>query len=214
MKEKIFHPLSMLPTILMISEGQLESSKEQLINMKAIEGKPHVLDDETINRSLKLYNEQNEIVDVFLEQCRRWRDQYPNSRQLAQIQQVEDCNKHLLEVNEQILYIVDRCKDHTINKILEKSDTELSCDILGITVDLTKEQEKIVKEINKKALSLKDMDNETFLVGMFDYMPQFKILLNALKPEEINKLNMRYEGFGSFVQLLETLAEGIRSGCF
>lgn len=214
MKEKIFHPLSMLPTILMISEGQLESSKEQLINMKAIEGKPHVLDDEIINRSLKLYTEQNEIVDVFLEQCRRWRDQSPNSRQLAQIQQVEDCNKHLLEVNEQILYIVDRCKDHTINKTLEKSDAELSCDILGITVDLTKEQEKIVKEINKKALSLKDMDNETFLVGMFDYMSQFKILLNALKPEEINKLTMRYEGFGSFVQLLETLAEGIRSGCF
>lgn len=213
MKEKQkFHPFSMLPTILMISEGQLESSKEQLINMEAVKDKPHVLDDEIINRSLKLYNEQNEDVNAFLEQCRRWKEQSPNSRQLAQIQQVEDCNKKLLEINTQILSIIDRCKDHTINKILEKSDLELGCDLLGIVVDLTKEQEKIVKEIDKKATSLKDTDNETFLVGMIDYMPQFKSLLDALTSEEMNKLAMRYEGFGSFVQLLEALAKGIHSG--
>jgi hypothetical protein len=213
MKEKpIFHPLSMLPTILMISEGQLESSKEQLINMKAVEDKPYVLDDEVINRSLKLYNEQNEIVDVFLEQCRRWKEQSPNSRQLAQIQQVEDCNKRVLEINAQILSIVDRCKDHTLNKILAKSDLEFGCDMLGITVNLTKEQEKIVKEIDKKAMSLKDADNATFLVGMIDYMPRFKSLMDALTQEERNKLAMRYEGFGSFARLLEALAEGLHSG--
>lgn len=69
-KKPNFHPLSMLPTILMVSKGQLESSKEQLINMKAVEDKPYVLDDEIINRSLKLYSEQNEDVGVFLEQWR------------------------------------------------------------------------------------------------------------------------------------------------
>ncbi len=211
-KEQQYHPLSMLPTLLNISEGQLESSKEQLINMKAVDGKPHVLDDEIINRSLTLYTEQNEIIDAFLEQCRRWREQSPDKEQLLQIQQVENCNKELLELNTKILSLVDRYKDHTINKILEKSDCELACEMLGITVKLTEEQEKIVKEIDEKARSLENTDNETFLVGMFDYMPRFNVLLDALTSKEIDKLAMRYEGFGSFAQLLSALAEGIRSG--
>lgn len=61
-KEQQFHPLSMLPTLLTVSEGQLDSSREQLISMKAVEDKPHVLDDKIINRSLKLYNDQYEIT--------------------------------------------------------------------------------------------------------------------------------------------------------
>lgn len=150
--------------------------------------------------------------DAFLEQCRRWREQSPSDEQLAQIQRVEDCNKELLDVNTKILSLVDCFKDHTINKILAKSDCELACDMLGITVKLTKEQEKIVKEIDETAKSLENEDNETFLVGMFDYMPRFKILLDSLTSEEIDKLAMRYEGFGSFAQLLSALAEGIRSG--
>ena len=84
--------------------------------------------------------------------------------------------------------------------------------MLGITVNLTKEQEKIVKEIDKKAMSLKDADNDKFLVGMIDYMPQFKSLMDALTHEEMNKLALRYEGFGSFARLLEAVAEGLRSG--
>lgn len=211
-KQPNFHPLSMLPTILMISEGNLESSKKQLINMKAVEDKPHVLDDEIINRSLKLYNEQNEYIDIFLEQCRRWKGQSPNSEQLAQIQHVENCNKMLLELNTKILSIVNRCKDHTIDKVPAKSDLALGCDMLGIVVDLTKEQEIIVKEIDKQAMSLKDTDNATFLIGMYDYMPRFKLILDALAKEEVNNLVMRYEGFGSFVKLLGALAEGIHSG--
>lgn len=63
-----------------------------------------------------------------------------------------------------------------------------------------------------KARSLENADNENFLVGMFDYMPRFKMLLDTLASEEIDKLSMRYEGFGSFAQLLSVLAEGIRSG--
>ena len=79
--------------------------------------------------------------------------------------------------------------------------------MLGITVDLTKEQKKIIKEIDRKAKSLENTDNETFLVGMFDYMSRFKYLLDTLTHEEINKLAIRYEGFGSFAQLLGALAE-------
>jgi len=211
-KKPNFHPLSMLPTILMVLKGQLEFSKEQRINMKAVANKPYVLDDEIINRFLKLYGEQNEYIGIFLEQCERWKKQSPNRRQQEQIRQVENCNKELLGVNAEILSIISQCKDHTINKILEKDALELGCDVLGIIVDLTKEQKKIVKEIDRKAESLENTDNETFLVGMFDYMPRFKYLLDTLTHGEINKLAMRYEGFGFFAQLLGALAEGVHSG--
>ena len=50
MKQPIWHPPSMIPTYLKLSLGRLDSSKEQLINLKAVEGKAYILSDDEINR--------------------------------------------------------------------------------------------------------------------------------------------------------------------
>lgn len=49
----------MIATISAIVKGMLEASEEQLKNMTTVIDRPHVLDDEIINRSVKLYNKQN-----------------------------------------------------------------------------------------------------------------------------------------------------------
>ena len=36
-------------------------------------GRPHVLDDATIDRTERVYGEQLEFVDIYAEQLRRWR---------------------------------------------------------------------------------------------------------------------------------------------
>ena len=72
MKQPIWHLPSMIPTYLKISLEMLDSSKEQLINLKAVKGKAFILSDDEINRCLKLYTEMNEATWVFLEQCNRW----------------------------------------------------------------------------------------------------------------------------------------------
>jgi hypothetical protein len=60
-QQPIFHPLSMIATISAIVKGMLEASEEQFKNMTTVIDRSHVLDDEIINRSVNLYNEQNPL---------------------------------------------------------------------------------------------------------------------------------------------------------
>lgn len=47
---------------------------------------------------------------------------------------------------------------------------------------------------------------------MYDYMGQFKQLLDTCSPEDMDKLCERYEGFYRFAKLLENLAQGLSDG--
>ena len=129
-KQPNFYPISKALTILELNRGMLDSSKEQLENMKDAKDKPYVLDDELINRSIKLYTEQNEGSDIFLQQCAIWRKDNLTEVQLYQVQEIEKTTYELTKVNNEILAIVNTCKDFTINKILEKDDVELAFDVL------------------------------------------------------------------------------------
>ena len=64
-EQPTFHPISKAPSILGITNGMLDSSKEQLVSMKKIRDKPYVLTDELIKRSIKLYTSQNEDLEIF-----------------------------------------------------------------------------------------------------------------------------------------------------
>lgn len=125
-----FHPITKALTILEITRGMLDSSRQQLENMQDAKDKPHVLDDELINRSIKLYTEQNEDSDIFLQQCAIWRKDNLTEVQLYQVQEIEKTTYELTKVNNEILAIVNTCKDYTIDKILEKDDVELAFDVL------------------------------------------------------------------------------------
>ncbi|MFU7501953.1 MAG: hypothetical protein ACE1S7_00390 [Candidatus Tisiphia sp.] len=129
-QQPIFHPLSMIATISAIVKGMLEASEEQLKNMTTVIDRPHVLDDEIINRSVKLYNKQNTDIEFFLEQCRRWRKDNPSVTTLVEIETIEDNTQKLRNINNQLLVIIDKCKDLTINKILAKDDMELAIEFL------------------------------------------------------------------------------------
>lgn len=129
-KKAIFHKLAMIPTYLEISATQLQDSLEQLKNLEACKNKPYVLDDETIDRVIKLYSEQGELLLVALEQCKAWRGQNPTSMQLADIGKIEKFTERLQTTGKQILFLANHYKKHTINRILEKDDMELALDYL------------------------------------------------------------------------------------
>jgi hypothetical protein len=60
-----FQPLTMIPTVLQITDDMWVEAKKQLTTMKVAKEKPHILDDAIIERSLKLYKEQNEDSAFF-----------------------------------------------------------------------------------------------------------------------------------------------------
>ncbi|WP_257148834.1 hypothetical protein [Bacillus thuringiensis] len=47
-------------------------AKEQYINLLEARNKPHVLDDATIQRTIRVYTEQLEFVWIFKEQLSKW----------------------------------------------------------------------------------------------------------------------------------------------
>ena len=49
-----WQPISMLLNFTEMIDGMLESSVEQTNNMRAVEHKPHVMDDATMKRIIKL----------------------------------------------------------------------------------------------------------------------------------------------------------------
>ena len=131
MTKKIkFHALDMIPMYIEISAAQLQDALEQLKNLEACKNKPHVLDDETIDRVIKLYSQQGELLLVALKQCKTWRGQNPIPTQLKDIERIEKFTKKLETTGKQILFLANHYKAHTINRILEKNDVELALDYL------------------------------------------------------------------------------------
>ena len=134
-----FHPITKALNILEIIRGMLDSSKQQLENMQGAKDKPHVLDDEIINRSIELYTAQNKDSDIFLQQCAIWRKGNLNEIQLYQVQEIEKTTHELTKTNNDILAIINSCKDYTIDKILAKDDVELAFDVLTGKIPLPKQ---------------------------------------------------------------------------
>jgi hypothetical protein len=80
--EDNFPPLTMLPILSHAISGALDASKEQLINLLQAEKKPYVLDDDTVNRVIKSYTEQNKTILNEKELCTHWQQKkiYPWSK--------------------------------------------------------------------------------------------------------------------------------------
>ena len=137
-KQPILQPLSMIRQILEITQGMLEESKNQLEIMKEAKEKTYVLDDEIVDRALKLYKEQNENAKIFINQCKIWKQEKLTELQVIQIQEIEYSTNLLIETNNELLSIFNYCKDRTINKIVEKDDPELALDFLTGKITLPK----------------------------------------------------------------------------
>lgn len=137
-KQPIFQPLSEIRNTLEMTHIMLEESKEQLRRMREAKEKPHILDNDIVSRSLKLYKEQNEDSKFFIKQCNIWKQEKLTELQAIQVKEIEYSVNLLTEINNKLLSIFNYCKDQTINKIMEKDDMELAIDFLTGKITLPK----------------------------------------------------------------------------
>ena len=126
-----WQPLSMIPVFIEMVDEMLKSAEIQLTQLKQAEHKPHVLDDETVNRVLKSYSDQNELMPIYLQQCQRWEKEELNDNQRQWVTTIKEQSTALTKVNEKIIQIARDLSSKTINKILEKSDLEVALDFLS-----------------------------------------------------------------------------------
>lgn len=123
-------PLSKLPMIAWAITGMADEAAAQVGNLREAQGRPHVLDDATVNRVIAAYREQQGDLWLYEEQLRRWQ-----AGKLTPTQRTEiaGLTKRLAGLRADIATILDLAaylKPRTIDAILARSDEELALDIL------------------------------------------------------------------------------------
>jgi archaellum component FlaC len=126
-----FYPITHLSMFSNLIDEQLEHDLEQFATLQQAQGRPHILDDETIERILKLYNEAKDLVRCYQEQLKRWRKENPTQKQLQEIERLEQQVEQLEQCRTNILSLTEGFKGKTIESILEKDEIELLMDMLS-----------------------------------------------------------------------------------
>ncbi len=125
-----WQPLAALPLIASLIDGELADGQEHHAALLAARDRPHVLDDATVERSIKLHTEQRDFLGVFAEQLARWRNEQPTDAQRRELDRLEGQLERLRAVLTDILELAQELKQGTIERVLAKSDLELGLEAL------------------------------------------------------------------------------------
>lgn len=119
-----FQPISALPVIATLIDGQLQDVEAQHATLLEARDKPHVLDDETLDRAIRLYTAMRDDVCLFDEQLNRWRKEQLTGAQRQEVERLTGCMQRLRKAIDDILVLVGELRKGTIDRILEMSDEE------------------------------------------------------------------------------------------
>ena len=237
-QEPEWKDISFLPLIgNLIDQGvkDIEDSYRTFLEAKS---KPHVLDDRTIERALKIYGDRKTDHWFFEEQIARWKKLPLPNETLNELDRLEEQLEIDLVLLNKIIFLAGELKKGTIDTILAKDDLDLAFEVLegkrAVPADLnppegyeiskespgkppmifSAEQLQIASMIDQKIKSILKADGDmvAILKEMHIYMPGFKRIMDTTTPEEFNELGRQHFGFFHFAQILEDLASGIRSG--
>src|SRR4051812_10036394 len=131
-----WQPLSQLPLIAHMIDGMTDSAEEQLVNLQQAEAQPHVLDNATVDRLLRVYTEQKNDLWLYEEQLARWGKQSLTAAQAAEITRLEQRLGRLRVLVDHLLARGRQLRPYTIDAILAKSDIELGLDVLSSKLPL------------------------------------------------------------------------------
>jgi hypothetical protein len=98
-------------------DGLLDEAEQQYRNLQSCRPQPHVLDEYTVGRVIKVYTEQAEDVGLYAEQLSRW-----NRLQLtpSQRQEVARLSQQVPRIRERIsaiLALAEQLKGGTIETV-------------------------------------------------------------------------------------------------
>jgi hypothetical protein len=91
MKRKpIDRPIAYLSLFVTAINGDLSSVREQYKILLPAKDKPSVLDDETVDRIIRLHKEKNEFIDNYQRQFKLWRKEKLTPNQLIILEDLEE----------------------------------------------------------------------------------------------------------------------------
>ena len=125
-----WQPISMLPILARNIDGMLAGDVEQYETLLQARGKPHVLDDFTVNRVKQVFGDQRQGFAVFEEQLQLWGSEDLIDGQRQEVQRLVGQMAKLRENNTKVLALAEELGMGTIDKIMAKSDEELGLEYL------------------------------------------------------------------------------------
>ncbi len=129
-REPNWYGLEQIPMITSLIEGMLQDSQEQYDLLLPAKDKPHILDDDIINRSARLFDERQEFIEIYEEQFKRWKTQSPSAEQAQEINRLEKQVTEMENLNDKCIALAKQLKKGTINRILEMDDAEIGLKVM------------------------------------------------------------------------------------
>ena len=128
--EPQWQPLSQLPFIASIIDGQLSDVEEQWETLQEGRSRPHVFDDTLVDRIERVFGGMLEDHWLWPEQLHRWSQLRLNTTQKTEIERLKGQADKLKATLEQILAFAKEIRPGTIDAVLKKSDLELGLEML------------------------------------------------------------------------------------
>lgn len=214
-----FKPLSFLSIVSAISESQLADLRPLLADLQAARDKPHVFDDETIDRVIRVHTESLQWLPYTLRQLDRWEKQRPSAAQQQTIQRIRaevgETEPMLLE----ILSLAREIGTGTINKILNTDDFELGLAALAgrrpglgmrsssqVAGDVDSDELAAQVDARMGELVAAGLDDAAIFARMVDCLPAVVRLMDEGKLDVLCK---RHAGLDCYARLIEETAAAL-----
>ena len=117
-----------LPIVAHVIDGQLEAAEEQHRLLRL--ARPGSLDDATVERVVRVFTEEVDLLGVYSEQFDRWRSGALTVAQRLEVERLRGQLAHNRDVDAAVLSLAEQLKAITIDAILAKSDLELGIGVL------------------------------------------------------------------------------------
>ena len=125
-KKPIDRSIDYLPLFETALNGDLSSVREQYETLLPAKKKPSVLNDEIVNRIIKLHEEKKVFIENYQRHFKLWCKNKLTAIQLIVLEDLEEKLPQLKEVNDKVLELAYEIQPYTIDKILAMKPEELA----------------------------------------------------------------------------------------
>ena len=123
-----------VPVVASLVDGSTAGAEEFYATLLQAKWKPHVLDDVTVVRSIKAFEDAADDVWLFEEQLTRWAAEPVTAEQRAEVVRLMAQIPRWRQAVDPVLTLAHELESQTIESVLAKSDLELGIEwLLGQT---------------------------------------------------------------------------------
>ena len=122
-RDATYHPISDISVIRPLIDGPLEESEQLYKDFLSAKDKPYILDRETLDRAIDVYEKERDMDYYFKEQFRRWRQEDPDQDTSVELDRLEAVRERYDTLAINIINLCKELKKGCIDRILEMDET-------------------------------------------------------------------------------------------